>query len=68
MYSNCTECPAHSIQHDPDPNDWFCDDDVKVVCKHTGQNITVSCRPTNIVRECEIPTWCPLLKMDGKNE
>lgn len=29
---NCLECPNHSVINDPDPNDWFCDDDVAVVC------------------------------------
>ena len=30
---NCIDCPECTILPDPDPNDWFCDDDVKVVCK-----------------------------------
>lgn len=61
-YKNCTDCPAHNILPDPDPDDWFCDDDVKVVCEHMrGKNITVACRPYNIRKECAVPSWCPLL-------
>lgn len=59
-YSNCTKCPAHVVQSDPDPHDWFCDDDVKVVCKHTGKAITTACRPYRIEKECSVPSWCPL--------
>lgn len=33
MYKICTECDSHLIIKDPDPYDWFCDDDVAVVCK-----------------------------------
>lgn len=29
---NCLECEYHEIVADPDPHDWFCDDDVAVVC------------------------------------
>ncbi len=31
--TSCLQCPFHEIMHDPDPNDWFNDDDVSVVCK-----------------------------------
>jgi hypothetical protein len=27
-----TKCPHHKVILDPDPYDWFCDDDVAVVC------------------------------------
>lgn len=30
---NCTECQNHEIINDPDPHDWFCDDDLAVICK-----------------------------------
>lgn len=29
----CMDCPHHLVINDPDPNDWFCDDDKAVVCK-----------------------------------
>jgi len=31
----CLECSEHEIISDPDPHDWFCDDDVAVICKLT---------------------------------
>jgi hypothetical protein len=57
--TNCTECTAHKIKSDPDPSDLFNDDDVKVVCSIAKKNITTACRPYNIKKECEIPSWCP---------
>lgn len=59
----CTDCPFHLVESDPDPNDWFCSDDVKVKCTKTKRKkayITVACRPYNTERECDIPKWCPL--------
>lgn len=29
---NCLHCPNHDVILDPDPDDWFNDDDVAVVC------------------------------------
>ena len=63
--NNCSECPHHEVLPDPDPDDWFNDDDVKVVCKKTKRKdnvITTACRPYNIKKETDIPKWCPLLK------
>ncbi|WP_415913388.1 hypothetical protein [Neptuniibacter sp. QD37_11] len=31
--SSCLDCPKHQVIPDPDPDDWFCDDDKAVVCK-----------------------------------
>lgn len=31
-YTNCIDCPNHCTIPDPDPDDWFCDDDKAVVC------------------------------------
>jgi hypothetical protein len=30
--SNCMDCPYHQIVPDPDPTDWFCDDDIAILC------------------------------------
>jgi hypothetical protein len=59
--TSCTKCPFHKILPDPDPDDWFCDDDVKVMCTKMQRPITVACRPHHIERETEVPQWCPLL-------
>jgi hypothetical protein len=56
----CIDCPHHEVRSDPDPDDWFCDDDVKVVCLKAKRNITVACRPYNTRRESSVPSWCPL--------
>lgn len=34
-YANCLDCPFSSVIRDPDPHDWFCDDDAAVVCTKT---------------------------------
>ena len=61
---NCHECQFKKVEIDPDPDDWFNDDDVKVVCtKKRNKVITSACRPYNIKKECVgVPDWCPLLK------
>lgn len=61
--TNCTTCKHHEVRPDPDPHDWFCDDDVKVVCtltKRKDNTITVACRPYNVKKESDTPKWCPL--------
>lgn len=75
-YTNCIDCPNHEVILDPDPTDWFNDDDVTVVCKllpndekgkFSGvayQNpfkvITSMCRPYKTREESKTPSWCPL--------
>jgi hypothetical protein len=60
-YQSCVECPFHEVLPDPDPSDWFCDDDVKVFCKKANRNATVACRPYNTRKETTpVPDWCPL--------
>lgn len=61
---NCLDCPHHEVQNDPDPLDWFCDDDIKVFCKKKKKNITVACRPYNLRKESKVPDWCPLINLD----
>jgi len=57
---NCIDCLAHRVLPDPDPHDWFCDDDMKVVCNINNKIITCACRPYNIRKECNVPEWCPV--------
>lgn len=67
--SGCAICAHSRVMADPDPNDWFCDDDVKVLCAaakrdpNTGELknvITCACRPYMVAKECSyIPSWCP---------
>jgi hypothetical protein len=63
VIENCQDCPHHENRMDPDPDDWFCDDDMKVVCLKTSRKdneITCACRPYNLRKESEVPKWCPL--------
>jgi hypothetical protein len=77
----CLECPNHKVIRDPDPDDWFNDDDMAVICLKERQTpdpksryvsdsqpyrcITKSCRPYNLDKETYIPNWCPLLKVES---
>lgn len=29
---NCLKCEYHQVISDPDPHDWYCQDDVAVIC------------------------------------
>ena len=75
QYENCIECPNHIVVADPDPSDWFCYDDVAVLCKKLANSnpghpanarfdnkpVTVACRPHHTVKETTPPPdWCPL--------
>ena len=70
---NCIVCQHHVVEPDPDPTDWFEDDDEKVRCRLSNKPpsnhlraeepyITVACRPYNITAESSTPEWCPLRK------
>lgn len=37
--TQCRECPHCRIAPDPDPDDWFNDDDEKALCKEAVQAI-----------------------------
>lgn len=64
MIKNCMDCPHHEVKADPDPSDWFNDDDQKIVCKkRRGRAIATAVRPYNLRKESEIPDWCPLLRV-----
>lgn len=75
MSKKCTSCKYHEIIPDPDPYDWFCDDDCAIRClkstktpqvtsggsyKMTEPMITAGCRPYNTIKEADVPDWCPL--------
>ncbi len=62
IFSNCMDCPMHLVEPDPDPNDWFNDDDELVLCKEVNRNVTIACRPYHKRAECKVPDWCPRLK------
>ena len=71
VITNCTECIHHQVVRDPDPSDWFNDDDVAVLCNLStrdtnsgrARRITRACRPYNVEKECSVPSWCPMRKV-----
>jgi hypothetical protein len=79
---NCMDCTHHKVVRDPDPTDWFCDDDVAVLCQlmppakgdtawASGQQfqhraVTISCRPHKTRDESKTPAWCPIRPLPPK--
>lgn len=73
----CVECPFSKVVPDPDPSDWFNDDDEAILCektphkpkldskyaadKHEFKPVSSSLRPYE-THGVEVPTWCPLKK------
>lgn len=61
--TQCRECPHCKIYPDPDPSDWFNDDDEKALClaikdeRGFPKYIEGMLRPYETVT---IPEWCPL--------
>lgn len=74
--ADCTQCPYYGTGRDPDPNDWFCDDDQFGYCTRV---INDTCKPDSkyvsdrsphkvLYRSCrpyevktvKIPEWCPM--------
>lgn len=66
VIKNCLECIHHSIERDPDPGDWFCDNDEKTVCKKANKIVTSGNRPYETEKASQIPSWCPLKKTKKK--
>lgn len=44
---------------DPEPYDWFCDDDVKLFCEKLKRTVAAALRPYES-DEVDIPSDCPL--------
>lgn len=62
--TQCRECPHRRIVPDPDPSDWFNDDDEKAFCREAGHKLI-----ENMLRPYEriiIPDWCPLRILELK--
>ena len=58
---SCEGCPSCEIRITPDPDDWFCDDDVTVLCKAVsgGYVMAKQIRPYLVHERCPVPQWCP---------
>ena len=61
---SCEGCPDCEIRITPDPDDWFCDDDVTVLCKAVegGRVMAEHIRPYLVQERCPVPHWCPKRK------
>lgn len=46
----CTQCPHCTILPDPDPYDWFCDDDVKLFCEKLKRTVAAALDPTKVTK------------------
>lgn len=57
----CIKCSFASLEMDPDPFNWFCDD-MKIICKSCKkpQRVSGALRPYE-VKNVEAPRWCILL-------
>ncbi len=56
--NTCNGCEHFRLLPDPDPFDWFDDDDQKAICEKCNATIAqaLSVFEANSVR---IPSWCP---------
>ncbi len=55
---SCTDCPQMKRELNPDPNDWFNDDDMAYTCTFTGRVLSECNRP---YEKQPIPDDCPRL-------
>ena len=61
---NCVDCPEHETRMTPDPDDWFCDDDITVSCRAAGgRKIAEGIRPQFEREYCMRPQWCPKMRL-----
>lgn len=56
----CSNCPFGRVLPDPDPDDWFCDDDVKVYCTKSKRDICSALRPYEVGKLDTVPDNCPM--------
>jgi hypothetical protein len=75
---NCINCPHHCIVADPDPSDWFNDDDEAIVCSltpnpkkntaskyradHSEYRSVAASLRPYETAKIAAPKWCPLKK------
>lgn len=62
----CASCPFRIVLPDPDPDDWFNDDDEKIVCRVTGKEIAGALRPYETDGITVPVKRCPLLNEMNK--
>ena len=57
-FNTCNSCAYLRLLPDPDPSDWFDDDDQKAICGKIGKKIEGALSVFEASR-VEIPSWCP---------
>ena len=57
----CDSCPSFRLLPDPDPNDWFRDDDMKAVCLEVNGVIKGSLECPSEFINIHKPLYCPKL-------
>lgn len=67
---SCEGCPDCEKRITPDPDDWFCDDEVTVVCKAVsgGYVMAKQIRPYLVHERCPVPQWCPKKKVGNQSD
>ena len=76
--TDCSQCPHYTTAADPDPNDWFCDDDQYGFCTITPNDARnpnsqyqsdrskfktlYKSRRPYEVGKLPVPEWCPMRK------
>ena len=55
----CNSCAYLRFYPDPDPDDWFEDDNQKAYCKKCEKDIEGDLRPNECLR-VNVPAFCPI--------
>jgi hypothetical protein len=60
---SCSKCPHHDWISNPDPDDWFRDDEANFICTKKKKVISYSLDVFEQakVNKIPIPKWCPLI-------
>lgn len=64
----CDSCPALAFLPDPDPGDWFRDNDQKAVCETMKAVIKGSLESPSEMVNIRKPLWCPYVKYSFEEE
>ena len=56
----CSQCPFGRVLSDPDPDDWFCDDDARVYCTKLRKDVAGALRPYEVGKIDTVPEDCPM--------
>lgn len=66
--NHCDSCPYLKFLPDPDPFDWFRDDDEKAVCQKMRAMVAGCLEHSSEMVNLEKPIWCPDLKRELTEE